>query len=255
MTQISATQTSATQSLPLPDNEIERVMVVTAHPDDVDFGAAGTVATWTDAGIEVAYCVLTRGDAGGFDDTPRERMPQLRESEQRAAALAVGVKDVTFLDFPDGRLYLTDELRRDITRQIRRVRPQRVVCQSPERNWARIGASHPDHRVAGEATLCAVYPDARNRFAHPELLADEGLAEWAVREVWMMAAPPTLLNHFVDITDLFDRKIAALRSHVSQTGHMTELEGMLRTWFGTMARTGGLPDGRLAEAFHVISTA
>jgi LmbE family N-acetylglucosaminyl deacetylase len=244
-----------TESLPLPDSEIERVLIVTAHPDDVDFGAAGTVATWTDAGIEVAYCVLTRGDAGGFDDTPRERMPQLRESEQRAAAQAVGVKDVTFLDFPDGRLYVTDELRRDITRQIRRVRPQRVVCHSPERNWVRVAASHPDHRAAGEAALCAVYPDARNRFAHPELLAEEGLAEWAVSEVWMMAAPMALLNHFVDITDHMDRKIAALRSHVSQTSHMQDPQGMLRAWFGAMARAGGLPEGRLAEAFHVISTA
>jgi LmbE family N-acetylglucosaminyl deacetylase len=248
------TQITSTQSLPLPDSEIERVLVVTAHPDDVDFGAAGTIATWTDAGIEVAYCVLTRGDAGGFDDTPRERMPQLRESEQRAAAQAVGVKDVTFLDFPDGQLYVREELRRDITRQIRRVRPQRVLCHSPERNWARIAASHPDHRAAGEAALCAVYPDARNRFAHPGLLADEGLAEWSVREVWMMAAPVALLNHFVDITDHMDRKVAALRSHVSQTSHMPDLEGMLHTWFGATARTGGLPEGRLAEAFHVIST-
>jgi LmbE family N-acetylglucosaminyl deacetylase len=242
-------------SIPLPDSEVERVLVVTAHPDDVDFGAAGTVAAWTGAGIEVSYCVLTRGDAGGFDDTPREQMPALREAEQRAAAQAVGVKDVTFLDFPDGRLYLTHELRRDISRQIRRVRPDRVLCQSPERNWMRIGASHPDHRVAGEATLCAVYPDARNPFAHPELLAEEGLTEWSVREVWMMAAPPVLLNHFVDITDLFERKVAALRAHLSQTAHMTDLEGMLRTWFGAMARSGGLPEGRLAEAFHVIATA
>src|SRR5205823_4166632 len=211
----------------LDDDEVQRALVIVAHPDDVDFGAAGTIATWTDAGIEVAYCVLTRGDAGGFDETPRERMPALREAEQRAAAEAVGVKDVTFLDFPDGRLYVTDELRRDITRQIRRFRPQRVLCPSPERNWMRIGASHPDHLAAGEATLCAVYPDARNPFAHPELLAAEGLVEWKVREVWMMAAPVALLNHFVDITDVFDRKVAALRAHVSQTAEMPDLEGML----------------------------
>ncbi len=244
-----------TQSLPLPDSEIERVLVVTAHPDDVDFGAAGTVAGWTDAGIEVAYCVVTRGDAGGFDDTPRERMPELREAEQRAAAQAVEVKDVTFLDFPDGRLYLTHDLRRDISRQIRRFRPQRVLCPSPERNWQRIGASHPDHRVAGEATLCAVYPDARNPFAHPELLAEEGLAEWTVSEVWMMAAPPGLLNHWVDITDTFDRKLAALGAHASQTGHMADLADRLRGWFGATAVAGGLAEGRLAEAFHVIATA
>jgi LmbE family N-acetylglucosaminyl deacetylase len=244
-----------TQSLPLPDSEIERVLVVTAHPDDVDFGASGTVSTWTDAGVEVAYCVVTSGDAGGFDDTPREQMPELREGEQRAAALAVGVKDVTFLGYPDGRLYVTHELRRDISRQIRRFRPQRVLCPSPERVWNRIGASHPDHRAAGEAALCAVYPDARNRFAHPELLAEEGLDEWTVREVWMMAAPATLVNHYVDITDAFDRKLAALGAHVSQTGHMEDMPTVLRGWFGATARAGGMADGRLAEAFHVISTA
>jgi len=242
------------QPQPLPDAEIERALVVTAHPDDVDFGAAGTVAGWTDAGIEVAYCVLTRGDAGGFDDTPRERMPILREAEQRAAAQAVGVKDVTFLGYPDGQLYVTHELRRDITRQIRRFRPQRVLCPSPERNWQRIGISHPDHRAAGEATLCAVYPDARNPFAHPELLAEEGLAEWSVREVWMIGAPRPLVNHYVDITDLFDRKLEALRAHVSQTGHRPDLSGMVRGWLAATAQAGELPEGRLAEAFHVIST-
>ena len=242
-----------TASLPLPDSEIERVLVVTAHPDDVDFGAAGTVAGWADAGIEVAYCVLTRGDAGGFDDTPREQMPQLRESEQRTAAKVLGVSDVTILDHPDGRLAPSYEVRRDISRQIRRFRPQRVLCHSPERNWLRIFASHPDHRAAGEATLSAVYPDARNRFAHPELLA-EGLAEWVVQEVWMMAAPPQLINHYVDITGGFDRKLAALRAHVSQTGHMADLTDRMRGWFGAMAAAGGLPAGRLAEAFHVVAT-
>ncbi|MBI1758201.1 MAG: PIG-L family deacetylase [Actinobacteria bacterium] len=241
--------------LALPDAEIDRILVVTAHPDDADFGAAGTIASWTDAGIEVAYCVATRGDAGGFDDTPREEMPALREAEQRAAAAVVGVKDVTFLDHPDGRVVASEELRRDITREIRRFRPQRLLCQSPERNWQRIAASHPDHRATGDAALCAVYPDARNPFAHPRLLAEEGLADWAVREVWMMAAPASLNNHYVDITDTIERKLAALRAHVSQISHLPEMEGMVRGWLSATAAAGGLPEGRLAEVFHVISTA
>jgi LmbE family N-acetylglucosaminyl deacetylase len=240
--------------LPLPDDRIERALVVSAHPDDVDFGAAGTVARWTEAGIEVAYCMVTSGDAGGFDDTPRHQMAGLREAEQRAAAEAVGVKDVTFLGYPDGRLVVSHELRRDLTRQIRRVRPQRVLCPSPDRNWERIGTSHPDHLAAGEVTLCAVYPDARNRFAHPELLAQEGLAEWTVAEVWMMAAPRPLVNHAVDITDTFDRKLAALQAHVSQTAHMADLPGMLRQRLAEAGRLAGLPGGRLAETFHIIST-
>jgi LmbE family N-acetylglucosaminyl deacetylase len=243
-----------TTPFPLPDTEIERILVVTAHPDDADFGAAGTIASWTDAGIEVAYCVVTRGDAGGFDDTPRAEMPILREAEQRAAAAVVGVKDVTFLDHQDGQVVASRELRRDISREIRRFRPQRVLCQSPERNWQRIAASHPDHRAAGEAAVCAVYPDARNPFAHPELLADEGLADWIVREVWMMAAPAELNNHHVDVTDTADRKLAALRAHASQTSHMPDLEQMIRDWLAATAASAGLPEGRMAEVFHVIST-
>jgi LmbE family N-acetylglucosaminyl deacetylase len=233
--------------------KVERVLVVVAHPDDIDFGAAGTIAGWTDAGIEVAYCLATYGDAGGFDDTPRDQMAALRESEQRAAGKVVGVSDVTFLGYPDGRVYLTHELRRDITRQIRRVRPQRVVCPSPERNWQRIGVSHPDHMAVGEATLCAVYPDARNPFAHPELLADEGLEAWTVSEVWLQGSPHP--DHYEDVSDTFDRKIAALRAHVTQTSHLDELEQVLRRWMSMNATAGGMPKGRLAEAFQVLNTA
>ena len=179
----------------MDDAEIERALVIAAHPDDADFGSAGTVAALDREGIEVAYCIVTSGDAGGFDPTvPRSEIPGIREAEQRAAAAEVG------------------RSRRHLPRLSRRRRrgdpgaaprhlagdppgrPQRVVCQSPERNWARIVASHPDHLRTGEAALCAVYPDARNPFAHPELLAD-GFAEWSVGEVWINAAPTALLNH------------------------------------------------------------
>jgi len=125
--------------------------VVTAHPDDVDFGAAGSVATWVKAGIEVAYCIVTDGDAGGSDRTiTRPEMAVIRRDEQRAAAAEVGVTDVTFLGYPDGRLVSSIDLRRDISRQVRIHRPERLVCQSPDRMWERIGASHPDHLAAGE---------------------------------------------------------------------------------------------------------
>ena len=226
-----------------PLDDVQRILVVAAHPDDIDFGAAGTVALWTEAGLEVAYCLVTRGDAGGFDDTPRDQVPMLREKEQRAAAAEVGVTDVTFLDgYADGMLYVTHELRRDLTRVIRRLRPDRVVAPSPVRRWDRVGPSHPDHIAAGEATWCAVYPDARNPFAHPELLAEEGLEAWTVREVWMMAAPNP--DHMVDITEVFHRKIAALRAHVSQTAHMDNLEDMLRGYLSANAQAGGLAEGR-----------
>ena len=238
----------------LDDAAVERILVVTAHPDDVDFGAAGTVATWTKAGYAVTYCVITSGDAGGFDpDVPRSQIAGIREAEQRAAAAEVGVTDVRFLGYPDGRLVPSIELRRDISRVIREVRPQRVLTQSPERNYERIYASHPDHLAAGEATLCAVYPDSRNPFAHPELLA-EGHEAWTVSETWLMAAPGAA--HVVDVTDVYDRKFAALQRHVSQLPNAVEdLDTMLRGWLGRNAKAAGLPEGRLAEAFQILDTA
>ncbi len=231
---------------------VERILVVTAHPDDVDFGVAGSVATWVKAGIEVAYCIVTDGDAGGSDRSiSRPEMAAIRRDEQRAAAAEVGVTDVTFLGYPDGRLVTSIELRRDISRQVRVHRPQRLVCQSPERMWDRIGASHPDHLVAGEAAVCAAYPDARNPFAHPELL-EEGLEPHAVAELWMMAAPGA--DRIVDVTDTFDRKVAALLCHRSQISDGPGLEARLREWLSAGARAAGLAEGRLAESFRVVAT-
>ena len=227
--------------------------MVVAHPDDVDFGAAATIATWTAVGTEVGYCICTSGDAGGFDDTPRDEVGPLREAEQRAAAAVLGVTDVRFLRHPDGRLTPSIELRRDICREIRRFRPHRVLAQSPEIWWRRLGASHPDHRAAGEATLAAVYPDARNPFAHPELQADEGLEPWTVPEMWIMGAPDERVDHVVDVTDVIDRKVAALREHRSQTAHMNDLDGLIRTWHSAQAERFGMRAGRLAEAFQLVS--
>jgi LmbE family N-acetylglucosaminyl deacetylase len=243
-----------TAAFPQPPAEhVERVLCVLAHPDDVEFGTAGTIARWTAAGTEVSYCIVTDGDAGGFDETPREQMPVLRRAEQTAAAAVVGVTDVRFLGYPDGRLEPTLDLRRDISRVIRQVRPQRVVTSSPERVWERIGASHPDHMTVGESTLRAVYPDARNPFAFPELLEEEGLEAWTVSEVWLSASPRA--DHAVDVTDVIDRKLAALRCHVTQVSHNPGLEKFVTGWMARTAQRFGLPEGRLAEAFQVVHTA
>jgi LmbE family N-acetylglucosaminyl deacetylase len=164
----------------------------------------------------------------------------------------VGVTDLRFLGYPDGRVEATLGLRKDLARVIRQVRPDRVVCPSPERNYARIGVSHPDHRAVGSAALDAIYPDARNPFAFGELRAEEGLEPWTVREVWLPGGPA--LNHYVDVTDTFHRKVAALRAHESQTGQMDGLEEFLRGWLTRAAAQGGLPDGRLAEAFQVLDS-
>ena len=237
----------------LDDAEISRILVITAHPDDVDFGSAGTIASWTGGGLEVLYCIVTDGNAGGSDrSVSRADMATLRRAEQTAAAKQVGVHDVRFLGYPDGRVEATLELRRDLARVIRQVRPDRLVCQSPERNYARPGASHPDHRAVGSATLDAVYPDARNPFAFPELLADEGLEPWTVREVWVSGSQ--MPDRYVDVTATFPRKVAALRAHESQIANPDELEGFLRAWLVRNAAQAGLPDGRLAEAFQVLET-
>jgi LmbE family N-acetylglucosaminyl deacetylase len=237
------------------DAEIGRVLAIAAHPDDLDFGSAGTIAGWTSAGIEVVYCIVTDGDAGGFDESfPREEMAPLRRAEQTAAAKAVGVHDLRFLGYPDGRVEATLGLRKDLARVIRQVRPDRVMCPSAERNYARIGTSHPDHRAVGSAALDAVYPDARNPFTFPELVADEGLAAWIVPEVWIAGGIPAP-NHYIDVTETFPRKVAALRAHQSQTGHLTDLEDRIRERLARMAAQAGLPEGRLAEGFQVLETA
>lgn len=229
------------------------ILVVTAHPDDVDFGAAGSVASWTSSGAVVTYCVVTDGDAGGFDPAvPRTEIPAIRRAEQTAAAAEVGVTDLVFLGYPDGRVQPSLELRRDLARVIRQVRPDRVLAPSPERIWERIFASHPDHLAVGEAAMCAVYPDSRNPFAFPELL-DEGLDPHTVGEVWVMASPRA--DTFVDVTGVFDRKLAALRAHASQeTDGDGRLEGRLREWLGATAVAAGMPEGHLAEGFHRVVT-
>jgi LmbE family N-acetylglucosaminyl deacetylase len=231
---------------------VERALVIAAHPDDVDFGAAGTVATWTAEGIEVTYCLCTNGDAGGFDPAvARSEIAGIRQEEQRAAAKEVGAGEVVFLGYPDGQLTASFGLRRDLSRVIRQVRPQRVLIQSPEITWDRLPASHPDHRAAGEAALAAVYPDARNPFTHTSLLEEEGLQAWTVHDLWVMGGPTP--NHWVDITDVFDNKLAALRRHASQTAHMDDLEDLLRGWGIHQAEAAGLGDGRLAEPFRRVT--
>ena len=226
------------------------MLIVTAHPDDVDFGTAGTVAAFTKAGVEVTYCIATNGDAGGSDRAvSRSDMAAIRQREQRAAAAEVGVIDIRFLGHPDGRLEPTIELRRDISRVIRQVRPERVLTQSPERRWDFIFASHPDHLAAGEAAVCAVYPDARNPFAHPELLDEEGLEPWAVNELWIVGVPEA--NMAVETTCTIERKVAALLRHESQISDSAGVTARVMDSGRASGREAGLPEGSTAELFRV----
>jgi LmbE family N-acetylglucosaminyl deacetylase len=230
------------------------ILMIVAHPDDVDFGSGGSVATWTGAGHRVEYCLVTDGDAGGYDEgISRADMATLRREEQTAAAEILGVSDLHFLGWPDGRLYVTHELRRDLARVIRKVRPDRVVTQSPTRNLRSMYGSHPDHTAVGEAAMCAVYPDARNPFAHPELLAEEGLEAHTVSEVWISHMGEGA-DHYVDTTDAYERKVEALRAHESQTAHMDDLRGRMWAWGRVQAKAAGFGEGRLAEGYVVLDT-
>ena len=240
----------------LEPQEIERALVVMAHPDDVDFGAAGTVANLTDRGVAVTYCLVTDGDAGGFDQTiPRPQMATLRREEQTRAAKEVGVDDLIFLAFGDGRVEYNLTLRAALSRVIRQVRPNLVITQSPVLDLTRIYASHPDHVATAQATIAAVYPDARNPFAYPELLA-EGLEAWTVPEVWVMStmAVPGANVHVEDITANIERKIRALLSHETQHQNPSGVDAMVRAWCKATGERFELGEDRLAEAFLVVET-
>jgi LmbE family N-acetylglucosaminyl deacetylase len=235
-----------------PDGNLERALVIVAHPDDAEFWAGGTLAKWGSAGIAVTYLVLTDGEGGGFDDSvPRSEIPGIRQEEQRKAAAVLGSSDVRFFSWGEGEIVPSRDGRRDVVRVIRQVRPQRVLTWSPEWNWGRFRTScHADHRATGELALTAIYPDAGNRFAHPALLQHEQLEPWHVAEIWLLNSPQP--NHYVDITDTFDRKISALRAHSSQTAHRDRLVDEMRHRIAPNTAAAGLPDGRLAEAFQVV---
>ena len=203
---------------------IERVMVITAHPDDSEFGAGGTVARFVKEGREVAYCVVTNGNKGSSDRAmTSDRLAVIRAEEQRAAARALGVARVTFLGYPDGEVEDSRDLRRDVSREIRRFRPDLVICQNPNRTY-NLGASHRDHRTVGGVVIDCVYPLARDHLAFPELIPE--FEPHKVREVYVMQwKDPHVVN---DITDVMDVKIKALACHASQFADFSAVEARVR---------------------------
>jgi LmbE family N-acetylglucosaminyl deacetylase len=196
-------------------------LVVAAHPDDIEFGCAGTVARWVQEGARVTYALLTNGAAGSSDPAmTRARLAELREAEQRAAAKVVGVEQVEFLGHEDGLLEPSLDVRKEVVQLIRRVRPEVVVTTDPTtRYFADRYINHPDHRAAGEVTLDAVIPGSDTRLAYPELLED-GLEPVKLKGVLlMMSMEPNLV---VDIGDFIDTKLESLRCHTSQLGDTPE---------------------------------
>jgi LmbE family N-acetylglucosaminyl deacetylase len=226
-------------------------MVVTPHPDDAEYGIAGTVARWVKEGKDVVYVVCTNGDKGTSDINMRpEVLAKIREKEQLDAANVLGVRDVIFLRHPDQGLEDTYEFRKQLVRLIRMYRPDIVATTDPYLRYM----WHRDHRIAGQVVLDAVFPFARDFLAYPDLMLD-GLQPHKVKEVllWSMLLfwDSQEINYRSDISDTLDLKIAALRCHESQVGHMPfpDLENLLRQQHEAMAQGESF---KLAEAFHRV---
>ncbi|HXG35346.1 MAG TPA: PIG-L deacetylase family protein [Dehalococcoidia bacterium] len=221
----------------------KRALVVAAHPDDAEFGCAGTAFLWSQDGWEFHYLICTDGSKGTDDPemTPDKLVP-LRREEQRAAAKVLGVKSVNFLDYVDGTLTYNSEFLRDVVRYIRLIKPRAVFTHDPTQVIRNSFINHPDHRCTGTVTIDAVYPMARNRPSFPELLT-EGLDSFKVKELYLWASEN--INFEVDITEAIDVKFAALRKHASQFHNFEEMEARFRQRFSE-------PDGRFLEKFRRI---
>jgi LmbE family N-acetylglucosaminyl deacetylase len=226
----------------------ERAMVIAAHPDDIEFVVAGTAAKWVRAGTAVEYVLATSGDAGSHvPGITREEVAHIREKEQRAAAKVAGVDGVVFLGYHDGEVEPTLALRRDLVREIRRFKPDTVICYDPTRLL--VGdryINHPDHRAVGQAALDAIAPAAEMPLVFPEL-REEGLEPHRVREVLVASGPEP--DAWVDITETIDVKIEALRQHVSQFPEGWDPDEMVRGWAAESGEKAGVP---YAEAYRRI---
>ena len=223
-----------------------RVAVITAHPDDSEFGAAGTIAKLVQEGAEVAYVIATNGNKGSGDRTmTSERLVRIRQDEQRAAARTLGVERVHFLGYEDGEVEDTRELRRDVSREIRRWRPDLVICQSPNRTY-NLGFSHRDHRIVGGVVLDCVYPLSRDHLAFPELLPE--FEPHKVKQVYVMQwQNPQIV---VDIGDVIDLKLRALACHASQFADFKAVEKRVRERSGEIGKAKGYA---FAESFdHIV---
>jgi LmbE family N-acetylglucosaminyl deacetylase len=223
-----------------------RILVIVAHPDDIEFGMAGSIALWADQGALVTYCLVTDGGAGSNDpNVQRDDLIHTRQQEQLAAARIVGVHDVRFLGYADGTLQPTLELRRDLTRLIRELRPDRVITSDPTLVFAEnFYINHPDHRASAEAAIYAVFPSAGTRPIFPELLA-EGYEPHDVPELWLNFSERA--DTFIDISTTIDRKIASLLCHQSQVG--PEVGDMVRKWDSDLGKEKGFA---YAESFRVM---
>jgi LmbE family N-acetylglucosaminyl deacetylase len=198
--------------------EIERAMVIYAHPDDAEFGSSGTVAKWAREGVEVTYLMVTNGASGSSDPKmTREKLAKIRAKEQQAAASMLGVANLVFLGFEDGYLEPTLDVRRAVAREIRKARPDAIISQDPtRRTWHPVYINHPDHIAVGEVVMRSINPDASTRLMFPELWTEEKLEPHKPKALFLVN--PTEAEVFIDITDVMDLKVEALEAHASQIG-------------------------------------
>lgn len=234
------------------DVEIERAMIVYAHPDDAEFGSSGTVAKWSREGVEVIYCMVTNGASGSSDpEMTRERLAEIRRREQLEAAEVLGVKEVVFLGFEDGYLEPSIELRKAIAREIRRWRPDVIITADPTRRiWRNEYINHPDHIAVGEAVLRSINPDASSRLMFPELWTEERLEPHLPRALLLIHWEEA--DTYVDISETIDLKLKALACHRSQVGEGWEgIEEFVRE---RNAKVGERAGCEYAEGFRLIRT-
>ncbi|NOQ20320.1 MAG: PIG-L family deacetylase [Desulfobacterales bacterium] len=228
----------------MPDRS--EIMVIAAHPDDAEFGSAGSVAKWTREGRRVVYVVCTSGEKGSDDpDITPQQLSKIREKEQKAAATVLGVSDVVFLRYPDQGLEDTSDFRKAIVRQIRTYKPEMIVTSDPYRRYI----WHRDHRIIGQVTLDAIFPYARNLPAYPDLI-EERLMPHKVQKILFFGAED--INLRIDITETFDLKLAALRCHESQISQLNIPDLGKRLWERCRKMAEGT-DFEIAEAFHQVT--
>jgi len=227
----------------------ESAMVIVAHPDDIEFSCAGTMARWAQAGTRICYVLCTSGDVGIADPgMTRERAAQIREEEARKAAEITGVHEVVFLGEPDGLLTATLELRKKLVREIRRFRPEVVVTGDPTVVWAGDDyINHPDHRAAALAALDACFPAAGQPNLFEEIEQVDGYKAHKMRKVYVTSWGDS--TEFVNIDDTIEVKIEALRAHKSQMGDWDPAEDV-RKWAAERAKGKEMA---YAESYRVVT--
>lgn len=235
----------------MPDLQPKVVLGIAAHPDDLDFGAGGTMAQFAENGADVHYVIITDGSKGTErrDVTPTQ-LSEIREEEQRAAVKIINGKSVSFLGYPDGELEITMDLKKELVRAIREIKPDVVVTMDPSMlyNMDMGFINHPDHRAAGQATLDAVFPLARDHMSFPSLDKD-GLKPHKTKTVLLINFTPASCNYYVDIADTIETKLAAIQAHSSQVGALDEVRAKVELRAQKVGKENG---SEFAESFMRI---